>query len=353
MGDQIDDLSNLWRWFGETQCRGYSPIYERIALAVADDREVLEILRDAPPATHLPPAPLGAVRYLLLDGLDHPLADVYAGRSTADPAPLFLDLCRGHRDDILGLLETRRVQTNDCGRSALLGPAFTWVAERLPGPYCFVDVGTSAGINLLCDQFRLDYGSHGHTGPTDSMVFVSCDVTGGVPPIADRLPPLTERLGIDLSPIDLSDPSDARWLLACVWPDTGRAERVAASITLAQQRLPRVVTGRANDVLSSVLAGLPTNGTVILTTTWAFGYFTTEERAAFVDLLAAESGSRRIAWVSAEGPGTVEAFAAAAEDDATGGDVLGLMRFDRGTVSSDLLAMVHPHGNWIDWRAPA
>ena len=117
-------------------------------------------------------------------------------------------------------------------------------------------------------------------------------------------------MGIDLSPIDLSDPADARWLLACVWPDTGRAERVEASIRLAQQDLPTVVAGRANAVLPSILAGLPAGATAIVTTTWAFGYFSVEERAEFVDLLRAESGRRPVAWVSAEGAGTVDALAA-------------------------------------------
>ena len=273
MGDATADLADLWRWFGEQQFRGYSPIYERVAEAVAGDRDVLELFREAPPAAHLPLAPLGAVRYLLLDGLEHPLGDVYGGRSDADPGPLFLDLCRSERTRLLALLQTRRVQTNDCGRSALIGPALTWVAARLPGPFCLVDVGASAGINLLCDRFRLDYGAAGATGPSESTVRIDCEVTGGDPPIADQLPELVHRVGIDLSPIDLSDPTDARWLLACVWPDTGRAERVQASIRLAQRDLPQVVAGRADAVLPGVLARLPDGATAIVMTTWAFGYF--------------------------------------------------------------------------------
>ncbi len=350
MGDGTDDLAALWRWFGEQQFRGYSPIYERIADAVADDREVLELFAEAPPAAHLPMAPLGAVRYLLLDGLDHPLGEVYAGRSEADPGPLFLDLCRIQRADILALLETRRVQTNDCGRSALIGPALTWVARRLPGPYGLVDVGTSAGLNLLCDRYRLDYGPYGVTGPADSTVTVACEVTGGDPPIAARLPPFTERLGIDLSPIDLSDPADARWLLACVWPDTGRADRVAASIRLAQQDLPTVVAGRANDLLPSVLAELPSGVTAIVTTTFAFGYFAPDERMAFVELLLAASGHRPIAWVSAEGGGTVDALAALGGDDPDGPEILGALLFDDDVATPHLLARVHGHGQWLDWQ---
>ena len=239
MGDATEDLASLWRWFGEQQFRGYSPIYERIADAVAGDREVLELFREAPPAAHLPPAPLGAVRYLLLDGLEHPLGDVYGGRSDADPGPLFLDLCRTERSRPPRGAARRggcRPTTAGAARSSVRrSPGWP---QQLPGPYCLVDVGASAGINLLCDRYRLDYGRHGATGPADSTVRIGCEVTGGDPPIADRLPALAQRVGIDLSPIDLSDPADARWLLACVWPDTGRAERVEASIRLAQQDLP-------------------------------------------------------------------------------------------------------------------
>jgi hypothetical protein len=351
VGDATDDLANLWRWFGEHQFRGYSPMYERIAEAVAGDREVLEMFREAPPAAHLPPAPLGAVRYLLLDGLEHPLGDVYTGRSDADPGPLFLDLCGAERANLLALLRTRRVQTNDCGRSAIIGPALTWIARHLPGPYCLVDVGASAGINLLCDRYRLDYGRYGASGPADSAVRIRCEVTGGNPPITDRLPELVQRVGIDLSPIDLSNPADARWLLACVWPDTGRAERVEASIRLAQEELPTMVTGHANAVLPSVLAGLPDGSTAIVTTTWAFGYFSIQERTEFVDLLRVESERRSIAWVSAEGGGTVEAVADLIGGDSSGPDVLGAMLFDHGAATVHVLGYVHWHGNWIDWRA--
>lgn len=350
MGDATDDLASLWRWFADQQFRGYSPLYERIADAVVADRAALELFGQAPPAAHLPLTPLAAARYLLLDGLDHPLGDVYAGRSDADPGPLFLDLCRSQAAELLALLEMRRVQTNDCGRSALLGPACTWVAAQLPGPYALVDVGTSAGINLLCDRYRLDYGAHGATGPADSPVHIQCEVAGGAPPIAERLPTFDHRLGIDLSPIDLSDEADARWLLACVWPDTGRAERVEASIRLAQQHPPALLAGRANDVLPAVLDYLPDDTTAIVTTTWAFGYFSMEERVAFDVLLADASQRRPIAWISAEGAGTVAALAG---DGPDGSDDLGAVRYERGVATPQLLGRVHSHGHWLDWQLPA
>ncbi|MGO9197919.1 MAG: DUF2332 domain-containing protein [Acidimicrobiales bacterium] len=352
MSDPTDDLAHLWQWFAETQFPGYSPLYEQIARAVAHEPELLEMVQAAPPAAHLPPTLLAAVHYLLLDGYEHPLADVYAGRSDADPAPLFLDVCRARRDDVATLLATRRIQTNECGRSALIGPGLTWLALELGGPFALVDVGTSAGLNLMCDSFRLDYGDHGATGPADSPVVIACRVVDGHPPIADRLPKIVARVGIDRSPIDLSEPDDALWLLACVWPDTGRLERTAASIRLAQQHHLEVTPGDANDVLPLVLAGLPDDAVAIITTTWAFAYFSIEDRERFCALLESASHDRPVAWLSAEGAGTVAAFADEAENDGKqlDCDVLGAVMFDRGSSRSELLAYVHPHGAWMDWR---
>src|SRR5664280_2699760 len=109
------DLGHLWEWFAHHQFRGYSPLYERIASVVAHDEGVLDLVRGAPSEANLPPALLGAVQYLLLDGLDHPLVDVYAGRSSVDPAPLFLDLCRTHRSELASLLAFRRVDRGPSG----------------------------------------------------------------------------------------------------------------------------------------------------------------------------------------------------------------------------------------------
>jgi hypothetical protein len=348
----VDDFAHMWAWFA-THCQETSPLYERICLAVAGDRDLLERLRVTPPAAHLPPAPLAAVHYLVLSGADHLLAELYAGRAEGDPGPLFLDFCRAHWEEVNDLLSTRHIQTNDCGRSALIAPGLTWLASHLGGRFSLIDVGASAGLNLLCDHYRIDYGTFGATGPPDSPVAIHCRVAGGEPPIADRLPTFVTRLGIDRSPIDLTDPTDVRWLLACVWPDSGRLERVAASIELAQQRPPRVLAADANTALPDVLAGLPTGTAAVIVTTWAFAYFSLEDRQEFVALLDAASRTRPIAWLSAEAPGTVEPLSesVAAHIDPSGSDVLGAVLFDGGVHRGEFLGFVGTHGAWIDWRA--
>jgi hypothetical protein len=352
MSSSSSDFAQMWEWFA-THCQGYSPLYERISAGVAGDAELLGWVQAAPPAAHIPPALLAAVHYVVLGEPDHPLAHIYAGRSEADPAPIFLRLCRDRKDEVMALLATRHIQTNDCGRSALIGPGLTWLASRLQGPLALVDVGASAGLNLLCERYRIDYGATGATGPSDSPVRIACRIAGGNPPIAGTLPPLVSRIGIDRSPIDLTDPDDARWLLACVWPDTGRLERTDASIRLAQGDLPRVIAGDANEVLPAVLGDLPSGANAVITTTWVFAYFSPEDRVRFVKLLEAESHSRTLAWLSAEGAGTVAAFAAnvSPDDVARSHDVLGASIFEGGQARHHFLGFVHEHGAWIDWRA--
>jgi hypothetical protein len=348
-----DDLARLWVRTADTQLRGYSPLYDRIARSVADDRATLALVQSAPPTSHLPLLLLCAVHYLVLDGLEHPLSEVYAGRSDADPAPLFLEVCRTHWDEVAELLASRHVQTNECGRSALFGPGLSWLASRWDAPPALIDVGASAGLSLLCHRYRLDYGDHGATGPEGSTVEVRCQVVAGHPPIAAQLPTLASRVGIDRSPLDVTRPEDARWLLACVWPDTGRLDRTAASIRLAQEDPPTLIQGDANAVLPGVLEGLPDGTPAIVLTTWSFAYFSRQQRREFVDLLERASHTRPVAWLTADGPGIVEAFAQEEVPDPDGTDtcLLGAVMFDRGHQESRLLALIQPHGRWLDWRA--
>jgi hypothetical protein len=153
--------------------------------------------------------------------------------------------------------------------------------------------------------------------------------------------------------VDLADSDDARWLLACIWPGTGRLERTAAAIRLAQQDPPRVIRGDAVGALPEVMAGLPEGVAAVVLTTWAFAYFPTEMRSRFVEVLAAGSQRRPVVWLSAERAGIVETFAAQAEaePDRSEPDVVGVMTFGRGTPRQHLLAYTQQHGRTLDWRA--
>jgi hypothetical protein len=288
---------------------------------------------------------------LLLAGVDDPLAAVYAGDSDDDVGPLFVDFCLAHQSELMPLLQTRHTNTNEVGRCAVLGPALTTVAERLGEPLALVDVGCSAGLNMLCDRYRLDYGDAGATGPADAAVRVHCDVLGGKPPIAPFLPPIAERVGIDLDPVDVRNDDDRRWQLACVWPDTGRLPRTRLALDELRRTPPRIVQGDAVATVHDVVLGLPVDAVAVVTTTWALAYLSKENRIAFRDELQRASRMRPVAWISGEGARVVADIARDVPSDAQGieANLLGLTVFRDGERDAEMLAFVHGHGTWIDW----
>ncbi len=254
MGSRTEDFALMWEWFS-THCRTTSPLYERISAAVAGDHEVLELVQAAPPAAHLPPALLAAVHYLILEGIRPPVGRGLCRTFRRRSRPALPRLPPVAPELMFWPCSTSGTfrPTNAAGAPSSV-PALTWVASQLPGPYSLVDVGASAGLNLLCDSYRIDYGTHGATGPADAAVQLSCRVVGGRPPIAPQLPSFASRVGIDRSPIDLRDPDDARWLLACVWPDTNRLAHTAAAIRQARADPPLVLRGDATAVLPERVA---------------------------------------------------------------------------------------------------
>ena len=98
------DLAEIWTYFADTSCRDYAPMYDQICRAVVSSDDVLDLVGEAPPRGRQPLLLLAAVHYLLLGGLEHPLAAVYTGKSDAEPGPLFVDVCLRQRDEVLHLL---------------------------------------------------------------------------------------------------------------------------------------------------------------------------------------------------------------------------------------------------------
>jgi hypothetical protein len=347
-----DALADLWTWFADTQCGLYSPLYDRVCRTVAESDEVLAMIRPAPPEAHLPNVLLAAVHYLVLSGLDHPLAGVYAGGSDRDPGPLFVDVCLTHRDAIAELLQTRHTNTNEVGRSALLGPALTEVAAQFGKPLGLIDVGCSAGLNLLCDRYLLDYGPAGITGPADSEIRLTCEVIAGDPPIPARLPPIAARIGLDRDPVELSNDDSVRWQLACVWPDTGRLSRTRRALEMARDAQLDVVRGDAVDAVPDLLATLPTECVPVVVTTWAFVYLPVDRRIDFLEVLRSSSAGGPVAWISGEAPGVVPILPNVrppAADLGVQASVLGLVTFSGSDFDARVLGYVHPHGRSLEW----
>lgn len=355
-------LAQCFRHFAADQARGRSRLYEYLADAISERPEVASPLFEAPVEQRRPTLLFAAVHDLLLRGIEHPLANYYpsvGGRREPDEELLgsFRDFCADHEDMLLGMISTRNTQTNEVRRSAALLPALQLAAQQATGPLALVEVGASAGLNLLMDRFAYRYDDL-RVGPSDSALVIDSALRNGRPP-----PPVSHpirlssvrRIGIDLHPLDVRDPADARWLRACVWPEhLDRLHLLDAAVAFARDDPPELVTGHALEALPEVVDTLPHGIELCVFHSSTLAYFTHSESRRFVDLLESLSRDRTVWWVSLEAP-FIEPFnrrARYAFQDSVEGltYLIALSRLVGGErVSDQLLGRSDPHGKWIEW----
>ena len=250
-----DELAQRFRAFAATAPKR-APLYCHLAESIADDPTTSRLLLHAPEQQQLPVLLFACVHWLLLNEPDQPLARYYpnltADVDTAPAYPAFREFCAVHEERLAGLLATRSTQTNEVGRCATILPMLGLVADEV-GPLALVDVGSSAGLTLLFDRYECRYEPGGTVG-APSQVVLECGTRGDVP-VPARYPVVGARIGLDQSPIDLTDPDASRWLEACVWPDQAdRFHRLRSAIGLAQIDPPTVRAGDAVDDLAATIA---------------------------------------------------------------------------------------------------
>ena len=355
--DKQEALAERFRHFGEEECRGSSPLYERLSLATARDPEVLGLLAAAQGTQRRPNLLFAAVHYLLLRGDPHPLGRFYpslaAKRAWGDPWPVFRDFVLSRRAELKALIARRHTQTNEVRRSAVLYPALALAAGELGEPVAILEAGAAAGLNLLFDRYWFDYGSAGTAGDPASPVRARCQVRGRLhPPISQRAPQVAARLGIDSHPLDLRDADQVLWLRSLVWPEhRDRAELLESAIAVARRDPPPLARGTLPEAITEAAASVAPDRPLVVFHSATLAYLTPEERDRFGALLAELARNRALAWVAFEGPGACPASverARRAEVWANFG-LLSLTRFDQGRRADRLLGRVEMHGRWLEW----
>ncbi len=102
----------------------------------------------------------------------------------------------------------------------------------MAGPLHVVEVGASAGLNLRFGRYGYLLGGRQYGDP-DSPVQLATEVYGpGSLPDLDRMPVIGRVQGVDLNPVDATDPDAREWLEALVWPENS-AQRELLGRTLA------------------------------------------------------------------------------------------------------------------------
>jgi hypothetical protein len=336
-------LARRFRRFAEVECRGSSPLYEHLALAIAADEALLALAAHAPQGP-VPNLFLAAVHLLLLQGDADPLAQFYPSLTpaAAPPAaayPALRAFCMAHADALRHLLLTRRVQTNEVGRCACLFPAFALVAtlanER---PLALLEIGASAGLNLMWDHYGYDYGPDAVYGAPQSSVQLTCTWRGHKRPTLPRhMPRVALRVGIDLQVVDLHDADQVLWLRALVWPEhRQRALVLQNAIDIARHHPPQLLMGDGVALLPDVLRSVPEGLAVGVFHTHTINQFSPPARDRLSALLAEYGSSRDLFRVSIEWLGTPH-------------PQLELTAWHHGQAQQWLLAYCDPHGRWLEW----
>lgn len=306
---------------------------------------------------------LASVHDLLLLGAEHELAAHYpsvaarrglAYRPIGDVAlvDLFEDFCRRHRDQVESRCRTRTTQTNEVARCAVIRAALASLgADR---PLALVDLGCSAGLNLFVDAYRVDYAGT-FAGPSEGGPLLHCELRGESPPL--ELAAVASRTGVDRRPVDLTDPEQAGWLLACLWPDDlERFGRLEGAMRLAASRVDELHLIEADMVegVAGAVERADPSARVVVVTSWAAAYLPTERRRELAEAVRRAAIDRHLAWVALEFPAVARDLGILPGDARwrqRGATTVCVTRYDRnGAAVPSLVGECHPHGRWLDWH---
>lgn len=257
---------------------------------------------------------------------------------TVRVVPAFFDFLAANLDAVREQMRVA-VQTNEVGRAAPLSAAMNHVALTTNRPLRLLEVGASAGLNLLLDRYHVD-GDGRSWGPPDSAVRLTGHFASGDPRAAVLT--ITERRGCDVNPIDVYDPGAAAFLRSFVWPEhVERARRLDAALGIARSA-PRLRVDAA-DACSWVAehAADPESGrTTVIFHSIMLPYLDLEERARFTRLVRARGEAadpdRPFAWVALE-PSDADS------------SVVHLTCEQWPAHRRELLATTNPHGTNVRW----
>jgi hypothetical protein len=346
-----NELPQRFRAFAATAAKR-APLYCHLAERIADDPATSRLLLHAPEQQQLPVLLFACVHWMLLNESDQPLARYYpnltADVDTTDAYPAFREFCANHEQRLAELLGTRSTQTNEVGRCATFVPLLGLVAAEV-GPLALVDVGCSGGLTMLIDRYECRYEPGGVVGGP-SPVVLTCGTRGEVP-VPEQYPPVAASIGLDRSPIDVTDPDAARWLEACVWPDQpDRFHRLHAAIGLAQVDPPRVRAGDAVEDLAATVDLVSQDGHPVVLNSWVLNYLSEAQRHAYVAELDGLGATSDLSWIYAEMPALVSGVPVPDDPDRAQRTVVTLVRWRDGVRTVEHPADAHPHGFWIHWQ---
>ncbi|WP_036223006.1 DUF2332 domain-containing protein [Maritalea myrionectae] len=229
-------------------------------------------------------------------------------------------------------------QTNEVRRANGLMPALLHLSAAFDRPIKLYEMGASAGLNLVLDQFAYQFADE-HYGPQSAPFTLQPDWQGPTPPHANI--DIVHRAGCDLNPLDVSTRDGKERLMSYIWPDQmERVERTEHAIELATHLGVKVDKRDAATWLKHQLASMTPGHLHVVYNTVAFQYFPTEAqneiRALLVEKGRTANPNMQLVWLQIEADNKAPGFAIT-QQVWPGGDMVELARIDA-------------HGRWVTWH---
>lgn len=324
-----------------------APVTARIvaALAALLDKPATDFARrmasweGAPLADALPLRAAGGLHALHLAGAASELAPIYADADDINDAAIVAGVVARHEAALLPWLDGPP-QTNEAGRSSNFIAAMLWLAEQGLAPHfdC-LEIGSSAGINLMLDRYHYDLGGV-QVGPEPGAIAFAPEWRGAHPP--QRPIAIAGLKGCDVAPVDLTDPAQAMRLKAYIWPEhIVRFARMEAAIAAAREKKPNLVRATAADFVEAELKRPQAAGTTRVLMHSIVWQYVPEDQQMRVTTAMEEAGAeathdRPLAWIALEANRTAHVHEL-------------IVRYWPGGEAGRTLARSHPHGAWVEW----
>jgi hypothetical protein len=290
-----------------------------------------------PLADALPLRVAGGLHALHLRGEEPGLSAIYRGEAANDAA-VVADVLARREAALLPWLDGPP-QTNEAGRSSNFVAAMLWLADQgLPPRFECLEIGSSAGINLMLDRYRYDLGGV-TVGPDPGALEFKPEWRGPPPP--DRAIEIASLKGCDVAPVDLTDPAQALRLKAYIWPEHRvRFSRMDAAIAAAKAAPPDIARMNAAEFVEAELAKPQAAGTTrVLMHSIVWQYVPADQQARVTAAMEAAGAratvDRPLAWIALEANRTVH------HHELT-------VRYWPGGEDRVQLGVAHAHGAWLE-----
>ncbi|MGV3729308.1 MAG: DUF2332 domain-containing protein [Sphingopyxis sp.] len=292
-----------------------------------------------PLADALPLRAAGGFHALHLLEAAHELAPIYANAEDINDAAIIAGVVARHEAALLPWLDGPP-QTNEAGRSSNFIAAMLWLAEQgLPPHFDCLEIGSSAGINLMIDRYHYDLGGV-HVGPQPGAMAFAPEWRGDHPPM--HRVAFAGLKGCDVAPVDLTDPAQALRLKAYIWPEHDvRFARMEAAIAAAHAEQPHLIRANAADFVEAELARPQAAGTTrVLMHSIVWQYVPADQQARVTAAMEAAgaraTADRPLAWIALEANRTVHHHEL-------------VVRHWPAAPAPRKLAYAHAHGAWVEW----